>query len=101
VISWEGVVHCWRCIKSYSHVSIQIECFFLELSTHGHISTQIQGNIIHPRNLNYSLHAVSVYAGVLHYETVCHTSSLLVSGTHMCWMCTEQDPEYVGLSDDE
>jgi hypothetical protein len=45
------MAHCWRYIKSYSHISIQIECVS---RTRGHIPTQIQGNIIHPRNLNYS-----------------------------------------------
>jgi hypothetical protein len=70
-------------IVSYSNISIQIECFS---RTCGHISTQIQGNIIHARNLNYSLHVcvcVCVYAGVLNYETVYHTSILLVSRIHM------------------
>ena len=52
------MIHCWKYIKSCSHTSIQIECFS---RTRVHIRTQIQGNIIHPRNLNYSLQAVCVH----------------------------------------
>jgi len=43
------MIHCWRYITSYGHISIQVECFS---RTRGHVSTQVQGNIIHVHNLN-------------------------------------------------
>jgi len=36
-------------VKSYSHMNIQVEHFS---RTHGHISPQVQGTIIHACNLN-------------------------------------------------
>ena len=47
------MIHCWGYITSYAHISIQVELFS---RTCGHVSTQVQGNIIHAPNLNYSLH---------------------------------------------
>jgi len=50
------VIPFWRYVKSY-----------------GHISTQVQGNV-YMEVISIRIYiSAYVYPGVLHYETVCHT----------------------------
>jgi ribosomal protein S13 len=45
------------------------------------VSTQVQGDI-YSRDLKYSVHVCVFVHRCANYETVRHTSSLLVNGTH-------------------
>jgi hypothetical protein len=67
----------------YSNISIQIECFS---RTRGHISTHIQGNIIHARNLNYSLHVcvcVCVHRCAELWNCLSHVEPIGIWHTHI------------------
>ena len=75
-------MNCWRYIKSYGHISSPVEGHTKIFS---HVSIQVQGDTIYIYiYMIWTVVYTSVYfhTGVPNYETVRHTSSLLVYGTH-------------------
>jgi len=72
-------MHCWIYFISYRHTSIPVEGYS---KTSSHVSTQVQGDIYTHMIWTTVYKSVYLYTSVLNYETVRHTSDLVVYGTH-------------------
>jgi len=93
------MLHCWRHIKSYGHSSTPVEGFSKNF---GHATTQVQGDIYTHVFWTIVYTSVYLYTGVLNYETVRHTSILLLNvmfnTKYMCEPYTNVHMKYFGIS---
>ena len=90
-------MHWLRNIKLYSHVSIAVDGYSKNYS---HVSIQVQCDIYMHVIWTVVYTFVYLYTGVLNFEIVKHTSSLLVYGTHT-YFDIKQSYVYVRLLDDD